>query len=44
MKKILVITLATLINFCRQAQKPRAIDIGIPMEKPAGTMPFHTNW
>ena len=36
MKKVLVITLATLINFCSQAQKPRARDIGIPFDGTTG--------
>lgn len=36
MKKVLVITLATLINFFSQAQKPRARDIGIPFDGTTG--------
>ena len=36
MKNVLVITLATLINFCSQAQKPRARDIGIPFDGKTG--------
>jgi len=36
MKKVLVITLATLINFYSQAQKPRARDIGIPFDGKTG--------